>query len=1036
MRDHSGGGRRLIVFGLAISLLTGALVSGRSALAVDVDVVKSFTLAPQVPQGASGGHDGNVYVTTSFGGAGTRGAIVRIEPPGTMTVIHSFSGPDGAFPSPSVLQVTTGVLYGTTASGGASDCGTVFKIDTDGSFTSLHSFACLDGAAPSAALTEATNGALYGTTPSGGASGCGSVFKIDMSGAFTSLHSFSCVDGAYPFASLVQADNGALYGTTSGGGPLGAGSVFKVDPAADDRVTSFHFFNGNGANPLTALVQANGALYGTTPSGSGATLYGTVFKVDPAADAVTVIHVFNNGNGASPFAALVQATNGALYGTTSSGSGATANGTLFKIDPTDAVLQVHVFSGTDGAFPGSLVPAGNGLVYGITGGGGASGFGTVFKVTADLVTAIHSFNVSSDGMSFGPNLVQAGDGSIYGTTAFAGVSGVGMIFRVDATDGFSLLNLNSLSSDGFSPYASLIEGSDGALYGTTPFGGASGCGTAFKLDGGGTFTVVHSFTCSDGAYPNQFDQNPALIRASNGALYGATPFGGAAGCGTVFKIDSSGAFTSLHSFSCSDGAYPFASLVQADNDALYGTTSAGGESGAGTVFKVDTGDSVSMIHAFAGSEGANPVASLVQAGNGALYGTTGLGGASGYGTVFKIDITDDGVSLIHSFSYDDGASPRARLVKATNGGLYGITNSGGASNAGTVFKIDPTDDGFTLIHSFTESGGSGPYGSLVQASNGALYGTTVAGGVFSNGTVFRVDTDTATLIHSFAGADGASPFVSLVEAGDGALYGTTVYGGDVNAGTVFKVDTSDNVSSIHSFAGSDGASPYTSLVKASNGALYGAAFEKGPAGGGVLYRVSVARAAQTIAFETPADRMLGDPPFSVTATASSGLPVTFSASGSCSISENTVTLTAVGSCTIVASQSGNGSYLPAEDVARTFAIHFNFSGFFQPVDNLPTLNEVSAGRGVPVKFSLGSNQGLNILAAGSPASVGIGCSTSMLIAVVEETVTVGSSTLTYDAITNQYTYVWKTDSGWRGTCRQLIIRLTDGTDHRANFKFK
>jgi YVTN family beta-propeller protein len=115
---------------------------------------------------------------------------------------------------------------------------------------------------------------------------------------------------------------------------------------------------------------------------------------------------------------------------------------------------------------------------------------------------------------------------------------------------------------------------------------------------------------------------------------------------------------------------------------------------------------------------------------------------------------------------------------------------------------------------------------------------------------------------------------------------------------------------------------------------------------------------------------------------------------------------------------------------------YSFSGFFRPVDNTPTLNLTKAGSAIPVKFSLSGNQGLSILAAGYPKSQNINCDTSTPLDAIEETVTAGSSSLSYDPIADQYVYVWKTEKAWAGTCRQLIVRLNDGIDHVANFKFK
>jgi dipeptidyl aminopeptidase/acylaminoacyl peptidase len=114
---------------------------------------------------------------------------------------------------------------------------------------------------------------------------------------------------------------------------------------------------------------------------------------------------------------------------------------------------------------------------------------------------------------------------------------------------------------------------------------------------------------------------------------------------------------------------------------------------------------------------------------------------------------------------------------------------------------------------------------------------------------------------------------------------------------------------------------------------------------------------------------------------------------------------------------------------------YNFTGFFQPVDNLPTLNTVNAGKAIPVKFSLDGFQGLDIFAPGYPSSIVVGCGVTAVDAV-EQTVSAGSSSLSYDANTDQYIYVWKTEKAWAGICRTLVIKLDDGTYHQANFKFK
>jgi hypothetical protein len=167
----------------------------------------------------------------------------------------------------------------------------------------------------------------------------------------------------------------------------------------------------------------------------------------------------------------------------------------------------------------------------------------------------------------------------------------------------------------------------------------------------------------------------------------------------------------------------------------------------------------------------------------------------------------------------------------------------------------------------------------------------------------------------------------------------------------------------------------------------------------------------------------------------SGNPVTFSASGGCTLNaiSGLVTLTSVLSqCSVNANQAGNDNYLPGAS-NQVFGVIYAWTGFFQPIDNDPTCNSVKAGSAIPVKFSLGGNQGLNIFASGP--SVGPGTCLGSVTDQVEETVTAGQSSLTYDATANQYVYVWKTDKAWAGQAKRLTIVLADHTTHYARFTF-
>ena len=364
-----------------------------------------------------------------------------------------------------------------------------------------------------------------------------------------------------------------------------------------------------------------------------------------------------------------------------------------------------------------------------------------------------------------------------------------------------------------------------------------------------TFTTLYTFCsqsgCTDGEYPNL-----GLVQATDDNFYGTTSSGGKSNQGTVFKITPQGALTTLHSFCpqapCSGGSQPAAGLVQATNGYLYGTTytSSGGSEG-GTVFKITLGGKLTTLYTFCSQgsypycpDGTFPQAALVQATNGDLYGTT-LGGGSdnctnGCGTVFKI--TPSGtLTTLYSFCSQsgctDGASPYAGLVQATNGDLYGTTFNGGTKNSGTVFKITPSGT-LTTLHSFcSQEGPDGcmdgffPWTVLVQATNGYLYGTTVAGGGSENaGTIFKITpSGKLTTLYSFCSLSGGCPYagaagLGLVQATDGNLYGTDSGNAEAQNGTVYEMTPSGTLTTVYGFPDSGIAGP---LVQATNGDFYG-----------------------------------------------------------------------------------------------------------------------------------------------------------------------------------------------------------------------
>jgi uncharacterized repeat protein (TIGR03803 family) len=343
--------------------------------------------------------------------------------------------------------------------------------------------------------------------------------------------------------------------------------------------------------------------------------------------------------------------------------------------------------GADGLQPhGALIEGSDGNLYGTTSGGGLSGAGTVFTINSlGTLTTLYSFSGSADGGQPRGALVQGSDGNYYGTTVAGGLlNGAGTVFSLTSTGMLTTLYRFSGLSDGGQPYGGLVEGSDSNFYGTTYGGGVSGAGTLFRVNSQGTLTTLYSFSGgADGA-------NPAagLVPGPNNSFFGTTYGGGVSTAGTVFVINSLGTLTSLYSFTGgADGANPSAVLVEGPKSNFFGTTFGGGESGTGTVFKINMQGGLTSLYSFTGgADGAQPEAGLVFGSDGNLYGTTSAGGANGLGTAFKIS-TAGALTSLYSFSGTNGANPEAELVQGSVSNFYGTTAAGGLDNAGTVFTL-------------------------------------------------------------------------------------------------------------------------------------------------------------------------------------------------------------------------------------------------------------------------------------------------------------------------------------------------------------
>ncbi|HTR23516.1 MAG TPA: choice-of-anchor tandem repeat GloVer-containing protein [Terriglobales bacterium] len=372
-------------------------------------------------------------------------------------------------------------------------------------------------------------------------------------------------------------------------------------------------------------------------------------------------------------------------------------------------------------------------------------------------------------------------------------------------------------TNGANPYfGPLVQGRDGNLYGTTEGGGANSAGTVFKMTLDGTLTPLYSFcaqlNCADGE-----DPVAGLVLGTDGNFYGTTLSGGgfgncsSTGCGTIFKISPTGNLSTIHSFGSlpGDGFQPVAGLVQGNNGSFYGTT---GEGFDGTFFRISSSGTFKELHDFYPPEGIFPWTGPTLGSDGSFYGTTVGGGTSsacndGCGTVYKIKPTGK-LTTLHSFGLADGASPYSGTVQASDGNFYGTTTLGGinpnsctfvvASEAcGTIFQITATGQ-LTSLYYFCSVGicldGLDAFGTLIQATDGNLYGTTVQGGLFTLGVLFQVTTSGSfQVLHNFDRDNGGNPSAGLVQATNGKLYGTTFYGGSsqncpYGCGSIYSLD--------------------------------------------------------------------------------------------------------------------------------------------------------------------------------------------------------------------------------------------------------
>ena len=430
---------------------------------------------------------------------------------------------------------------------------------------------------------------------------------------------------------------------------------------------------------------------------------------------------------------LISGADGNLYGTTAYGE-SSALRTIFRMALDGTVQVLHRFDApADGILPLGLVQASDGRFYGTTADGGIRDFGTAFVMDlAGVTTVLHRFDGGTEGAIPEAPLIQANDGNFYGTTALGGAGNFGTIFRVTPSGRFTLLYTFAGGYDGGFPRAALVQGRDGALYGTTSSRGAYNEGIMFRVTPEGSFSILHAFnSVLDGGRPI------GLTPGTDGNFYGATTFGGAAGHGIVFRATPAGAVTVLHAFTGVAEGRIGTALIQASDGNFYGISEDYPDS---SVFRISPSGSFTIVRRLPWlGYGAS---TLAQGADGNLYGAT----TCGFGKLFRMPLSGGDVTVLGDTGTtcsDYYPNPVVTLTRGIDGTIYGTVSEANVGEphapfflGGVVFRIDAAGAVTALVQ--FRANRPEPRG-VTQAADGNLYVTTRTGGTARSGSVVRLN---------------------------------------------------------------------------------------------------------------------------------------------------------------------------------------------------------------------------------------------------------------------------------------------------------